>query len=47
MGAAVNENYISWNVSNMITVALMACVAFTALGLVATLYHKQFPGNAS
>lgn len=36
------ENYITFNVSNMITVVLMVIVAFFFLGMFAQFYHYQF-----
>jgi hypothetical protein len=42
----MEENLITWNVSNWITVILMAALGFALLGLVKKLYqnHQQTQG---
>lgn len=36
----MNESIISWNVTNWITVVLMAAVGFAVFGLAAQFYHN-------
>lgn len=37
----MDETILTWNVTNWITVILMAFLGFAALGLLAQLYHNQ------
>lgn len=36
-----DENIITWNIPNWITVVLMAAIGFAALGLVQNAYSKR------
>jgi hypothetical protein len=42
----MEETILSWNVTNWITVVLMAAVGFLVIGTVATLIHKASAGNS-
>lgn len=37
----MNESILSWNVTNWVTVVLMAAVGFALFGFVAQLYHNR------
>ena len=41
---AVEDNIISWNLMNWITVILMAAIGFSVLGLAQNLYAKRSGG---
>ena len=40
-GEKMNENIITWNATNWITVTLMAAIAFMAFGAFKNWYGKQ------
>ena len=42
----MEENIITWNVTNWITVILMAAIGFTLLGLGQKLYRSKMSGGA-
>ena len=40
----MNENILTWNVTNWITVILMAAIGFTLIGVGAKLYQSKMGG---
>jgi hypothetical protein len=38
----MNENFISWNVTNWITILVMVALGFTILGFLGVFYHNVF-----
>jgi hypothetical protein len=43
----MNENILTWNITNWITVVIMVAVAFFVFGLVAKGFHKSTGGKYS
>lgn len=41
----MQENILTWNVTNWITVILMAAIGFTLLGIAQKLYQKHNGGT--
>jgi hypothetical protein len=41
----MNDNIITWNVTNWITVILMAAIGFALLGLGQNLWQSKFGGG--
>jgi hypothetical protein len=40
----MNENILTWNVTNWVTVILMAAIGFALLGMGAKLYQSKMGG---
>lgn len=43
-GNRMDENILAWNVTNWITIVLMAAIGFAALGFVRNWYAKKHGG---
>jgi len=42
----MNENILTWNVTNWVTVILMAAIGFTLIGLGAKFYQAKMGGGS-